>query len=434
MSKVLKSKDKLLEVREYDSIVCNEELCEVAGYEYLDKDSFNLLEELILSFNIRQESDALDFFNISSKRNVGKIIRAKNYVGIIQLKNGKQIQVLPKIDSVDRAHTKQTFLRMLKHMKNFPSKLFKEADLQLERMSLYEIFISLYIKEVKKLVKQGLKSAYYSKQNNRYFYKGKLILRDHIVRNIVRKDRFYVEFDEFGINRPENRLVKSTLLNLIKKSNDNDNIKQMRLLLNSFETIDPSSNYEKDFSNVIIDKNTKAYTTLMYWSKVFLFDKSFTTYAGDTSGNSLLFPMEKVFEAYVGRYLQRHLVDTDWRVSLQGKGYYLFERQFALRPDIVIEKDDKSRKIILDTKWKVLYSNASSNYGIAQADMYQMYAYAKKYNTNEVWIIYPINKDMQDVEDIVFKSDDGVKVKVFFVDVSDITTSICKLVERWEED
>lgn len=434
MSNVLRPKDKLLEVREYDSIVCNEELSEVAGYEYLDKDSFNLLEELILSFNIGQESDALDFFNISSKRNVGKIIRAKNYVGIIQLKNGKQIQVLPKIDTVDKAHTKQTFLRMLKHMKDFPSKLFNEADLQLDRMSLYEIFISLYIKEVRKLIKQGLKSAYYSKQNNSNFYKGKLILKDHIVSNIVRKDRFYVEFDEFGMNRPENRLVKSTLLKLIKKSNSADNTKQMRRLLNSFEMIDPSYNYEKDFSKVIIDKNTKAYTTVMYWSKVFLFDKSFTTYAGDTSGSSLLFPMEKVFEAYVGRNLQKLLVDTDWQVSLQDKGYYLFGKQFALRPDIVIEKEDKSRKIILDTKWKALYNNARSNYGIAQADMYQMYAYAKKYNTDDIWIIYPINKDMLDVGDIVFKSDDGVNVKVFLVDVSDITTSIGKLVERWKED
>ena len=45
-------------------------------------------------------------------------------------------------------------------------------------------------------------------------------------------------------------------------------------------------------------------------------------------------------------------------------------KQFALRPDIVIRKDN--RTVILDTKWKYLYKNERNNYGISQADMYQM--------------------------------------------------------------
>lgn len=33
------------------------------------------------------------------------------------------------------------------------------------------------------------------------------------------------------------------------------------------------------------------------------------------------------------------------------------------------------RTVILDTKWKSLVDNERVNYGISQADMYQMYAY-----------------------------------------------------------
>lgn len=69
-------------------------------------------------------------------------------------------------------------------------------------------------------------------------------------------------------------------------------------------------------------------------------------------------------------------------MTAQDRGYYLFEednrRVFALRPDIVIVRPD-GHKIIMDTKWKRLISNRETNYGISQADMYQMFAYAKKY-------------------------------------------------------
>ena len=36
------------------------------------------------------------------------------------------------------------------------------------------------------------------------------------------------------------------------------------------------------------------------------------------------------------------------------------------------------KTIVMDTKWKRLTDDPYANYGIAQSDMYQMYAYAKK--------------------------------------------------------
>jgi len=125
----------------------------------------------------------------------------------------------------------------------------------------------------------------------------------------------------------------------------------------------------------------------------------------------------------------------NWDVSTQDKGYYLFDspRQFALRPDIVIVRDDNT-KVILDTKWKSLVNNPRINYGISQSDMYQMYAYSKKYGASEIWLIYPANMEMRDHEDISFKSDDGVKVKLFFVDVADIEGSLLVLRSQLQKN
>lgn len=124
-------------------------------------------------------------------------------------------------------------------------------------------------------------------------------------------------------------------------------------------------------------------------------NKSFTMFSGKSSAKALLFPMEKVFEAYVAKNIKKVFKEIGWNVSTQDRGYYLFyepRNQFALLPDIVVDCGDR-RKIIMDTKWKRLYNNERVNYGISQFDMYQMYAYAKKYGTLEVWLLYPVNDE-----------------------------------------
>ena len=314
------------------------------------------------------------------------------------LKNGFQIQVLPKIDfsSVEDAGnqtTKRVFLKMLRSMKDFPAKVFNEASLKADRMNLYELFINMYLQEVRQLLKHGLKSGYVSKEENLRYFKGKMLVNENIKHNHSHKERLYLRYDEFSPNRPENKLIKSTLLKLSKLTSSAENSKEIRQILTGFELVEQSKNIEKDFASVNIDRTTKNYENIMVWSKVFLFNKSFTTFSGNTQSRALLFPMEKVFESYVAQQLRKVFVPDGWEVSLQDKGYYLFEeprRQFSLRPDVVIRKDD--RVVVLDTKWKALCDNEAKNYGISQADMYQMYAYSKKYHTSEIWLIYPVNQ------------------------------------------
>ena len=59
-----------------------------------------------------------------------------------------------------------------------------------------------------------------------------------------------------------------------------------------------------------------------------------------------------------------------------------------------------------------------------------MYAYSKKYETSEIWLLYPQNQEMKDHSDISFKSNDGVNVRLFFVDVANIESSLGELREK----
>lgn len=430
---------KLFEVKERDTIICNADYKSDKKYKYLDKKEFDNLVAFIHEFAGNEESaDALDFMRIGYRRNLGEVVSIKNYVGLIQMKNGFQIQVLPKIsfgDGEDEGNTKtkKVFLRMLRSMKGFPGKKFNDASLKADRMNLYDLFINMYVQEVRQLVKRGIKSDYVGQEDNLRYYKGKLLVNQHVRANFAHRERFYVSYEEFHPNRPENRLVKATLAKLQKLTSSAKNSKEIRRLLTAFELVEASTNYEKDFSKVVTNRNTKDYQMLMQWSKVFLMNKSFTTFSGSTISRALLFPMEAVYESYVAQWMKKVMNPSGWDVSSQDKGHYLFmepRRQFSLRPDIVMRRD--GRTIILDTKWKSLENDERANYGISQADMYQMYAYSKKYGTSEIWLLYPVNDEMRGHEHIKFESGDGTTVNLHFVDVDKIEDSLQKLKVKLE--
>lgn len=425
--------NKLLEVREFDTIIGNENYKDDKDYKYFE--AFDSLLDFIREFDCNDESlDALKFMRIGYKRSIGNVVNIKNYVGLIQMKNGYRVQILPKIDlgkvEDGNTQTKKVFLKMLRSMKDFPSNVFNDAAMNIDKMNLYEIFINMYIQEVRQLVKRGIRSNYVQQEDNQGYFKGKLLVNKHIKANLSHKERFYVLFDEFHPNGPENRLVKATLEKLQKLTGSTKNSKEIRQLLTAFEAVDSSANYEKDFSKVVINRNTENYEILIKWSKVFLMNKSFTTFTGSTNSRALLFPMESVYESYVAKQMKKVFCPDGWDVHTQDRGRYLFiepKKQFALRPDIVIRKGDKT--VIFDTKWKRLYKN-EKNYGISQEDMYQMYAYSKKYETSEVWLLYPINEDMRDHPPIEFYSGDNTYVRLFFVDVANIENSLKELKQR----
>lgn len=426
--------NKTISIKEFDTIISNENYKDDSRYTFIDKKRFDDLITFIHEFTSNNDNaDILDFLRIGYKRNVGSTITFKNYVGIIQMRDGYQLEILPKIDlseDEDSKKTKNIFINMLRSMKDFPSKIFTNANLHVDKMNLYEIFINMYIQEVIQLVKTGIKSSYVNQEENLSYFKGKLIVNKQLRNNIIHKERFYVSYDEFLSNIPENKIVKATLEKLKRLTNHAINIKNINQLLLHFETVDASINYTKDFERIVVNRNNKEYSTLLEWSKVFLYNKSFSTFSGSTSSRALLFPMESVYESYIAQQIKKYVVPLGWNVSTQDRKYWLFmepNKQFSLRPDIVLTKDD--RTIIMDTKWKNLINNKRANYGISQSDMYQMYAYSKKYNTSEIWLLYPMNNEMRNHDPISFDSGDGTTVNIWFVNLDEINDNLNRLIK-----
>ena len=399
----------------------------VSGCQALPEKTFDALEAFILSNITDEENGAVEFLSISARRGIGKIITAKNYVGLITMTDGTVIEILPKIAGRDvtDGETKRIFLEMLKTLKDAAFKDFNVSNLRTDRLSLFEIFIKMFLDEITVLTKQGLKSAYSPVEENERFYKGKLMLSHNIKYNLINKARFFVQYDDFNINRPENRIIKSTLRFLLKFIGDPRNFQHATRLLTFFDGVDYSTNYDADLSKCFIDRSISHYDKALSCCRIFLRGNSFTAFAGSEIALALLFPMEKIFESFIAAKF-RKAIGRDMNLRTQDNRYSLFDspsRAFALRPDIVLEYGGHT--FVLDTKWKILSYNARNN-GISQSDMYQMYAYSKKYGADSIVLIYPYSESMSKT-DIIYTSDDNVKVKVSFIDLRDVDKSISEL-------
>lgn len=371
-----------------------------------DQDLFNAVDAFT-----RENFVAVEFLKLGRDKK-GDFLQAQNYVGIIQTKSGDSLEILPKIHDNDNGgnkeaveNSKRILLRMLKTLKNHPFKNINIANLKSLNLPLLEIFISMFLNEVSKLIKIGIKSDYVVLEDNLKFLKGKLKISEQIRKNIVHKERFYVCYQEFSIDRAENRLIKSTLEFLYRRSKSSRNKRLIREYLFIFDEISSSSDINADFSRLKLNRQTKHYEQALLWSKIFLQNKSFSPYRGSDVAFALLFDMNTLFESYVGNFIKKSFPGT----ILQHSEKHLVEnpKSFRLRPDIFLED-----KFIADTKWKIVKSRDD----ISQADLYQLYAYGKKYNCGRLYLIYP-KIDGVKQESMGFKYDDEMRLEILYFDL-----------------
>jgi len=360
----------------------------------------------LLHFIEENKDTSIDqIFQVGRKK--GKpYIKVKNYVGIIETRNGSSLEILPKIYGLsiagdkEQATSRNIFLRMLRCLKDTPFVSIKNAHLRTKSFPILEVFITVFLAEIQQLFKVGLKQEYQLIEGQQNFLKGKLLIQEQQRRNALRPHQFYVAYDELRFNNPSNRLIKSCLRLLLSASSSIANQNKIRHYLAKFDPIPFSNNHILDLQKAKQDNRLHLhYKKPLAWSKIFLNGQSFTNFKGKSLNHALLFPMEHIFENYVGIQIKKHL--PDYKVQLQDKRFHLINEhlgkpKFRLRPDIVLSKEETM--IIIDTKWKIINENRPrANYKITQSDLYQLFGYGEKYEQSGkspiLILLYPMQEN-----------------------------------------
>ncbi len=348
----------------------------------------------------------------------GRCLRAKSYVGTLQLKSGLTIQILPKIAKSQKSENKQTaqnsakevLTKLLCILYKLPN--YKHIDTanftHLKNMRIFEIFIKMFLDEMERIIKQGLRSDYILLQENQYFLKGKLLFNENLRLNLAHNERFFVEFSDYNQNRPENRLLKSTLKFLYQLSSDWNNKRLILQYLEHMGQVGYSSNFTADFRSVKKERGLKHYKNALIWAKIFLSRSSFDAFCGDNVAFAILFPMQVLFENFVGWYLRKNEPNLQILEQLNKRDFV--KGMFGVRPDFVAKNVDEI-EFIADAKWKIINKDNDFN----QGDFYQLFAYQKLFKSPNARIYYPKLDEKEFYKS--FEYFDGSEIKIYFLDI-----------------
>ncbi len=364
-----------------------------AGGELPDR-CFNWLKNTVLS---RQKDGEQEFLKFSS-RNGKESLQVINYVGVLQTPDGTTLEILPKISNKDEDSAKavRILMKMLRVVHELPALDTTKADLAAQNRPLLEILISIFLRHVADVVHKGIRSDYQRIEDTRPFLKGRMNVAKQIRQPMTKQHLFCIEFDQYQQDRPENRLVRSALDKVLKWSSDAANQRLARELAFSFADIQPSNQYKADIDRWSTDRSMVYYQPVLPWIKLILATQTPWFMKDQWSGVSLLFPMEQLYEKYLGRILKKQL-PRDYRLTEQASRHSLAEHKgsqwFKLKPDFLVTYNQQPL-VVMDAKWKLINENQGNSrekYGLSQADFYQLFVYGQKYlpQGGELFLIYP---------------------------------------------
>lgn len=360
---------------------------------------------------------------------------ATNYVGIVEASRKKSVVILPKVipEEEDPTHerAKDAFLTMLRDWRGLHEAQFPEASIRdLKRFEMWEAFYYLFLRSVVRLAQRGLARRYRTVENDLPFLRGRIRFPEHLRRNLVNRARFFVAYDELSANRPANRLIRTALDELAARARRPRNTQLLHGLRVVFADIPPSAQPAVDWERRLVDRSMRHYGEVLPWVGLLLFHHGLATFAGKHRNRALLFPMEEVFEDFVTASFRRH--QTHYGVHSQGPMKPLVKTEegrglFFMKPDISLMKGGRPA-FILDAKWKRLTAPAADpKRGISQSDLYQLFAYGKKYGVPEVSLIYPKSNAFS--EPVRYRFDDDLLLVCYPFDVEKPGKSVSALLD-----
>ena len=265
------------------------------------------------------------------------------------------------------------------------------AALDTQRNDLLELLVRLFAERLLAAIRRGLPRRYVAREEDLRRLRGKLDVTRQITHLAVRPDRLACRFDELSEDTPLNRVLKAAVSRLARLARTAANARLLAELAARFEFVGDSPYPLRE--PVRLDRTNAAFHDLHRLARLFLEGDWQSTASGRAAGFTLLFPMNVLFEAFIGRCLERALARQPVRVRLQARGRHALtgadgQSLFALRPDAVIE--GANGVVVLDTKWKELDPDKDEEkLGVAQSDVYQMLAYAQSYDPSRLILLYP---------------------------------------------
>jgi 5-methylcytosine-specific restriction enzyme subunit McrC len=322
-------------------------------------------------------------------------LKSNKYVGVIHYE-GNKINLLPKIffDSEKEYHTNEVnqiqnhilwWLSYCRKIK-FPN---YQASLGTAESDFFEVLIYLFSKYTRELLNSSIYQQYEEVNHELSFIKGRLYTNEYINENLSKGKwhKLNCTYDAFVFDNEFNRIIKYVTTLLFNVTLSQDSKKNLREILFILDEVSDARATAEQCSRISFNPMFGEFETVRDYCQLFLTNCISFDYKNDLKLFAFLLPMEYVFEDFIFGFIDKELEKVT--AKAQRSDTYLDEgKAFNLKPDLWLKTDHKS--LIADTKYKIVYSDEKDpKKGISQTDLYQMLAYAIRFEVDEIILFYP---------------------------------------------
>jgi len=319
----------------------------------------------------------------------GRNIKTQSFVGSIQIDQDLIIEILPKfiktnqdLDEKSIQQYRETLMNMI--ILSAKSKSLSSQNVALKNQNgelpMFETLIFFFAEALSEELRKGLHREYTKMTDNLNQMKGRLVIQEHLRRNMFDLAKLYVEFESYSIDNNLMRIFKASIRLLMEQHQISPITKQK--LSEALYLLNDVSDFSialKDFDTVTFHRMNSRFEELFTQCR-FLIMKFYPfsiTADSKTRFWSILFDMDELFENFLAFLLARSDISFEDQFSFHAYRAPYGSKNVGGRPDFVFFKEN-SIISVADAKWK-LYdpsrSSSSNMGGLDWANFWQLTSY-----------------------------------------------------------
>lgn len=398
---------------------------------YCDRGIQKLSERQLKSLQLYNPSNKLPYYSL-----INNGVKFCEYVGVIQV--GKTlIEVLPKADKGgsegdDTKKWQDILISMLKVTGDFEVRDTSISTLKTKPNSILDLYFEKFISEVEYIYHSGLIKKYRKMEGNKTALKGRLIFSKDIQKNLVHKERFYVNYTIYDAEHILHIIIYKALT-ILKKINVNPIIlSRIGSLLLLFPEMPDKKINAKDFDKIIYNRKTDVYKNAIGIARLIILNYHPDIKHGRNDVLALMFNMNDLWERFVYVSLKKSEKDNLKARAQNSINFWKPDKSSEhrkLRADILIKDGDKN-VAVLDTKWKNIEAGKP-----AISDLQQMFVYNKYYKASKAALVYPGDWGKSDGEYAYKNVDENYKCSLIALTFDSVYDEESKKVDvrEWQK-
>ena len=308
----------------------------------------------------------------------GLRVRTRSWVGVVRLPT-VEMRIVPKVTGDQLG-----LVRLIEYASGLDAlaRLHDGATLEASGDSLLDLFVLLFVEATERVLRRGLLSGYVEREDDLPIVRGRILGDRQVLERFGRLDRIVCRFDELEHDVVENRLLTAALRAASRCVASGGLQRRIARLRGVLEPICDTDRLDLADARITLTYNrlNSHYETAHRLGWLLLdalgVDDLFTP--GETRSFSFLLDMNRLFERFATRVVERILPAARYRVTSQSPFRSVLwnvssQRPYAsIIPDIVVERrGEPDYRVAIDAKYK-LYDEHEFDPG----DIYQTFLYA----------------------------------------------------------